>query len=157
MNERLPSQKNIDQIPFPKKAYLDAHTLILDGKEYDVYKLIDITSHISPTHIDLEKIKDQILEEECWNDAKKNTFSPKNLLDAYNESGSWEHLKKAHPEWMDHIRKTENADYNYPILMLDNEVIDGMHRLIKAITDNVPDIPVRIIDHLPEEAIYSKD
>ncbi len=58
------------------------------------------------------------------------------------------------PEWIDHINKTKNADYSYPILMLKNEVIDGMHRLIKAITDKVDTILAKVMDELPKEVIY---
>jgi hypothetical protein len=127
--------------------------LSLGDKSYDVYKLIRLSAHITPVEMETVQLEKQILGDECWTDANENKFSPRNLLAAYWQLGTWESVEREHPAWIDHIDKTKRADYSYPVLMYRNEVIDGMHRIIHALVDNAAVIPVRVLEELPEEAL----
>jgi hypothetical protein len=57
-------------------------------------------------------------------------------------------------DWAQHIRRVQNADYTtYPLLVIgDNQIVDGMHRLTKAWIDQVPEVTIRKIANMPAEA-----
>ncbi len=140
--------------PFPKESKLgNKHTFITDGgAEYDVYKLVHLTQETQPIKIKITDIENKIFVGVWWSDNNERKFSPKDLLDEYDKIKSWKEIENAHPEWKDHIKKVLEADYTHPILMHRDYVLDGMHRLIKAITEKVDCIPVKVLDQLPEEA-----
>lgn len=62
------------------------------------------------------------LNQNCWgNPQKKIKFSPKDVLE--------------HPTnkmYEKNMQKIGNADLKYPILIYNNNIVDGMHRLAKA-------------------------
>ena len=155
MNPEFLPDRKIETKTFPKESLFgDAHTLILGDKEYDVYKLIDYTREIVPVETRVETLKNQLSAEQTWSDSNNQTFSSKDLLTAYTELGSWEALELAHPEWTDHINKTKTADYRYPIILYKGELMDGTHRLVRAIIEKVEHIPVRNLEILPEDTLY---
>lgn len=142
---------------FPKKSVQgDAHTFGDGKKEYDVYMLIDLASSITAVEFSVSELSQKVLSEECWNDEFGNKFSPRRLLDAYRNAGAWEELLRVHPEWKEHIEKIVSADYRHPILLHRGELIDGMHRLLRAIVDGTEYIPSRNFDVLPDEALVSR-
>ncbi len=129
-----------------------AHTLHLDGVGYDVFKLIRLTLDVEPVEMETTQLEHQLLGENCWDDMRGEFFSPEQALEAYRRFRTWGNVALAHPTWSHHIEKIERADYRYPVLMYLGEIIDGMHRILHAITDGVAAIPVRVLDSLPEEA-----
>ena len=138
---------------FPKESKSGwEHSLTINGAEYDVYKLIHLTSEVPSTEIKLSGSEEKLFEGVWWSDNNKNKFLPKDLLSEFNKAGSWKTILAAHPEWKDHIKKVQEADYSHPILIHNNYVLDGIHRLIKAITEKANYISAKILDHLPEEA-----
>ncbi len=132
----------------------DEHTLTLGGRRYDVYKLIRLTSHIVPVELPGETLRELVSVEHCWTDSLERGFSPRELLGQYEECGSWELLECRFPHWSDHIRKVMEADCQYPILMYRGEVIDGMHRTVRATVDRLPTLRARKLDELPDTARY---
>ena len=144
-------------LEFPKESILGhAHTLRRGGVTYDVYKLIDLAKDVPVTTEKVAKLNNIGLEDLCWTDLNEIRFSPGELLEAYRKSGSLESLAINHPEFGVHIKRIRKADYSHPILMFEGDVIDGMHRLVKAIIDSVEFIPVKTITELPTQAIYNK-
>jgi hypothetical protein len=130
-----------------------AHTFSIDDKKYDVYKLIHLTEQIQQTDIQLSNFKSEKIEKNMWTDNKGKKFSPNELITAYIKYTTWQEVEKNYPEWSNHIKKIKNVDYNTPVLIYENDIIDGMHRLVKAILDKAESIPAKILDELPEEAI----
>jgi hypothetical protein len=131
----------------------DAHTLYLSGVEYDVFKLIRLTANVRPIWMDLIELKDHLLTEECWTDTNEVRFSPQQVLNAYRKLRSWRNVLLDYPTWVEHVEKIRQAEYRYPVLMYQGEVIDGMHRILHAIADGVAAIPVRVLKELPKEAL----
>jgi len=140
---------------FPKESrFDDAHSNTIDGKEYDVYKLIQYGEGIHPIKIEVNELSES-LDEACWQDIDGKMFAPTDLLNSFVELGSWEDVETRHPEWIRHIYKVKNADYSYPILTYKYRIIDGMHRLLKAQIEGIGDLSVRVIDEAPESALYN--
>lgn len=132
----------------------NAHLLILDGKAYDVYKLIQLSSNIEPVEMAAVQLENQLLGEECWEDSEGCVFSPRSLMKAFQDLVSVEAVSEKHSTWINHINKVRDADYSFPILMFHDQVIDGMHRIIHARVDSVESLPVRILFELPKHARY---
>jgi hypothetical protein len=124
--------------------------------QYDVYKLIHLTTHLPVTSIEVSKLICQ-LESKCWStDESYDLFSPNFLYEGYLIYRSWEDFQKLNRSLTTHILKVKNANYNFPLLMFEHQIIDGMHRLLKAYIDKVTVLPVRILQELPPEAIYKE-
>jgi hypothetical protein len=140
-------------LPLASTAH-NSHTLSLgDGKEYDVYRLIQYAQGVTPIEMRTAFLKTKLLSEECWTDVNERRFSPLALLTAYTTHRSWDETMKHHPAWCEHIEKTKKADYRFPILMYQDEVIDGTHRIIRASTENIAALPVRVLSVLPHETL----
>lgn len=102
---------------------------------YSVDMLIEITANNKIEEIPINSIEWN-LEEKVW---EKNT-SPKDVLD--NPS---KHEKEANC--------IEEADLKHPILLYKGEVIDGYHRLAKAIKQNKKSIKARVITEKQMDAV----
>lgn len=63
-------------------------------------------------------------------------------------------MKEAHPEWSVHIDKVIGVDYRLPALVHSGHLIDCVHRLTKALSENAQTLPVKILDELPSSAEY---
>ncbi len=133
----------------------DAHKLTVEGKSYDVYKLIRLTSHTEHVEMKISTLEPQILNK-CWKDSCQKDFSPRDLLSAYRTLGTWEAVAGEHPTWSDHIRRINQADRRYPLLLYQGDVVDGTHRLIRALVEGVENISAKILDKLPEEARHDQ-
>lgn len=67
-----------------------------------------------------------------WKDNKKS-FSPKDVL--------------ANPKkYADHYKRIKNVDLNYPIIIANNTIVDGVHRLTKCYIQKKKNINVYIFD-----------
>ncbi len=131
------------------------HTVTSNGVEYDVYKLIECASTIQPKRFAIQDFEDEMLEEACWTDSNNNAISPRDLMRAYVHHKSWSRIEDLHPSWHTHIAKVIDADYSFPILMYEQEIIDGMHRLVKAVSEGQTYIMVRTLEHMPDTARIS--
>ncbi len=62
------------------------------------------------------------LHQNHWFDREENLPTPHNVID--------------------HLRLIEACDLSFPIILdQDGRVMDGMHRICKAVIENVPEIP----------------
>ncbi len=132
----------------------DSHTRTLNEHRYDVYKLIDLARSFGSAEISVASIDRSAFEDRCWDDTNERLFSPNELLDSYRSLGSWNAVEAVHPEWKEHTKRVEGADLAHPILIYKDEVIDGMHRLVKALSEGRPSILAKHFEALPDEALY---
>ena len=74
--------------------------------------------------IPVDEIKNA-LEFKGWGDPRKKLYSPKDVL-------------KNPKKYPDEVKRIENADLKYPIIMFENPgfIVDGVHRLTKAVLEN---------------------
>ncbi|CAN5455963.1 hypothetical protein BH10BAC1_BH10BAC1_16620 [soil metagenome] len=138
--------------PFPKESTPQSTHLFVSksGASYDVYKLIDHAKDIKPVKVEVLDLEGE-LNRNCWIDTTGQKFSPQDLLSIYATQGSLVNVRKVRPEWRENILKIDSANYtDYPILIYNYTVVDGMHRLLKAKLDGVKDMYVKILDKLPE-------
>lgn len=141
---------------FPKESGMGStHTFYSNGKNYDVYKLIDYTKDVKPIRIDVKDFLSE-LGRQYWVDLDGNVIAPQEVLDEYNWlDKNWDNVIAIRPEWEKHIRKIIAADYlQYPVLVNDFRIIDGMHRLARAHLDGQTDIYARVVDKLPEDFVH---
>lgn len=96
-------------------------------KEYSVDMLIEITQNNKIENIPIEYLKWN-LEEKVWD----NNATPNMVLANPNK------YKKD-------MKRIKDADLKYPILIYNGEIIDGYHRLAKAVKENKKTIKARII------------
>lgn len=66
------------------------------------------------------------------------------IPESFKEDWSW---GQTHPS--DHIERCLNADLSYPILVWEDDIIDGSHRTIKALAQGQKTIRARVITELP--------
>lgn len=131
----------------------NVHTFTTGQRSYDVYKLIHLTVHIPTVDITVEELENLITCEHCWTDSAERPFSPRELLNAFEQLGSWDLVESRYPDWSDHIRKVRLAECQYPILMYRGGIIDGMHRTMRAVIEK-HQIKARRLRTLPDEARY---
>ncbi len=134
----------------------DSHTHTSNDHRYDVYKLIELARPFESSEIPIASIGQAALEDRCWDDLNEALFSPKQFLDSYESAGSWAALETAHPEWKEHIKRVAQADLSHPILICKDEMLDGMHRLIRALSEGRTSILAKHFDALPDEALYTE-
>jgi hypothetical protein len=123
---------------------------------YDVYQLIHSAANIAPVQMAVNELRKKFLDGQCWSDLDGGTFSPEEFLAQVERHRSLDGLgcNPNFSSWCDHVWKVRGADYRYPILMYRDKVIDGTHRLVHAIIDEIPTLPVRVFETLPPEALY---
>ena len=105
------------------------HSTIRDGKRLVWYteKLWNQTSDLSPFEIDVSSIKE--LDKDCWFGKKKPTLR----------------------EIARHCKKINNASLKYPIILnADGSLMDGGHRLCKAILEGHKTIKAVQFTSMPE-------
>ena len=134
------------------------HMADINGKIYDVYKLIELAKTIEPKMVPIATF-DNNKESTFWNAADGSRIEPSDIIDAIGEnteSVDWENLIKKYPDWEEHIESIRNADYEkHPILYTHKDVVvDGMHRLTKAWIDKIEEIKTRWLEELPDSALY---
>ena len=110
-------------------------TISDDKKIYSVDMMFDYINIFKPKYT---KIKtDQLLhnlEYKGWGDPKNNLFySPKQVL---------ENPKK----YKDEIKRINEAELKYPIIVYNNNIVDGVHRLSKSYLLNKKTIKAYIFD-----------
>lgn len=50
---------------------------------------------------------------------------------------------------LSHIERLSKVDIRYPPLIYNTQVVDGVHRIVWAYINNIPELEVKIIPHLP--------
>ena len=135
----------------------DWHMVEMEEGTYDVYQLIHSSAQIAPVQMAVIELRKKFLDGQCWTDLDGVPFSPEEFLAQVERHGSLNSLgcNPNFSSWCDHVWKIRGANYRHPILMHRDKVIDGTHRLVHAIIDKVPTLPVRILETLPPEALYT--
>ena len=103
---------------------VDGHTHI-----WDVRKLIDIAEKLPVEDVPLAQISE--IDETYWFDGSGPVPTCRAILD--------------------HMRLVENADLRWPIILCPNaRIMDGMHRVLKALHGGHTTIKARCLTTLPE-------
>lgn len=139
----------------------DSHTTEYDGVLYDAYKLIHFSESLPEENIPINTLS-YVSSNNYWKDSKGRWLGPHHILDVaekYGDNINWEEIIMNNPDWATEIEKIRNADYvNHPLLVVgDDYVVDGIHRLTKALLDKVLEIKIKRFDTLPVEAIYEEE
>ena len=96
---------------------------------WDVHRLVALSSHLTPQKIPLSEISE--LDENYW-------FGGPGDVPTCREIG-------------DHARLIDEADLAYPIILCSNRrVMDGMHRVLKAVNAGLETIDARVFEQDPE-------
>lgn len=148
-----------------ESAWGHAHTTVIDssGVEYDVYKLIDLAQELVVKQVAVADLRERAFEDKCWRNGDEGKESleigAKDIYDAVvSASGDYDEAIKANSPLARHIFKTMIADPSYPIILgPQGNIIDGMHRMTKAIIENREEIPVRQFNTMPQGAIYARN
>jgi len=139
----------------------DAHTATYEEHTIDVYKLIHLAETLEEETISLSDLEHEIEESRnCWKDSDGNWLGPHMILrelDTSSGSPDWDKLIKERPEWAKEVRKIMHARYDkYPLLLIKDKLVDGMHRLTKAFIDGATEIKVKRFGELPEGSLFSE-
>ena len=137
-----------------------SHFADINGKVYDIYKLIELAKTIEPKIIPITTFHTS-KENKFWNVEEDQRIGPSDIITALEKGEQnidWNGLIKKHPEWEEHIESIRNADYDtYPIIYTEKDtVVDGMHRLTKAWIDKTEEIKAKWLEELPDSAIYKE-
>lgn len=146
-------------LPEASKPF-DYHTADYGDKMVDVYKLIKMAESLPIEEVKMETLN-YFKTNNYWKDKNGNQISPAQIInEAAKSSGvpDWEQIVNEHPEWEKEITKVQNADYNnFPIILVDNEIMDGAHRLTKAFIDKLASIKAKRFPKLPLETLINQD
>lgn len=100
---------------------------------YSIPTLWDLTKDIPPTAVNIKTIE-YLLFLKNWRDDKGNKI---NIITVLNNKEKYKY----------HYQKILNCDLKYPILVqIDFRIIDGYHRLAKAVLENKKEILVKVIN-----------
>jgi hypothetical protein len=82
--------------------------------------------------------------EPLWDEFSKAQVTTWTIPDSFKSQWNW---GKDHPS--DHVERCLRADLSYPILVWEGKVVDGTHRIIKALAENRTTIEAKIISKMP--------
>lgn len=142
----------------PKESRLgDTHTADFGEHISDVYKLINLAGQLKVEEIDIPSLEN-FKENKYWIEKDgKSTLGAYEIVQEYVKNPDFDKIIKNHPEWQEEIEKIKKADYeNYPIILIGDVVIDGMHRLTEAWISGASKIKVKKFEKLPKETIIPK-
>lgn len=153
------NMKETFELP-PESVEGFTHTADINGKVYDVYKLIELAKAIKPKIVPTA-LFDNNKGSKFWITQEGQHIGPSDIINALGESVEdidWDDLRKKHPEWEEHIESIRNADYErHPIMYTQKDlIVDGMHRLTKAWIDKVEEIKAKWLEELPDSALYKE-
>lgn len=92
------------------------------GKNYGVTDLIEISKDIKPIDIKTETIY-------TWYNMLPSSYGIRDIVEL--------------------VERVNNADMNYPILMYQGFIMDGKHRLTKALLEGRKTVKVKVLTELP--------
>lgn len=134
----------------------DKHAADFGDHKLDVYKLIHLAEQLKEETIDLDDLGGNLYGM-YQKDANDQWLGPRQFIEAYKATPDFDAIIEKHPEWSYEIGKLRNTDYEgYPILLIGDTVIDGMHRLTKAYIEGAKTIRVKKFEDLPKETIIAE-
>ena len=132
----------------------DVHTAKHDGLHIDVYRLIHMTQDIPAEQVEIRDYLHQ-MGDLCWND-EFGKISPEFVVQICKEEGYEETIKR-YPSLANHVTKIQNSDYSFPVIIYKGWIIDGMHRLAKAVIDKQTTIKAVMLEEIPAGALMQED
>ncbi len=140
--------------PMPEEHSENFHTADHKGTTYDVYKLMEAAEALQEETVPIETF-DALKQQKYWHDNKGEWLGPSDIIELANRhNGNWNAMLLSNLDWAEHIKGTQAADYqtHHILVVGENEVIDGMHRLTKAWVDGATEIRIKRFESLPPEA-----
>ena len=111
-----------------------------NGIKYDVERLWHITRDNPIVTMDVDQFKKMVYSKP-WYDSQGNRIGPIDVVSS--DSG-----------YHDHKKRINVADMTYPILVeIDNQIVDGFHRIAKAYQESLKQVPVKYVS--PEQLHYA--
>lgn len=129
----------------------DRHLASHNEMTVDVYRLIHATESVPVQEMEVTEFQSE-LDEECWTDTSGEKISPSYVIGKIKEEEDLDTAAREHPELAEHIRRLGQADYSHPIIVYNGHILDGVHRLAKAVVDGEARVKVKILENIPEEA-----
>jgi len=83
--------------------------------------------------------------EKLWDFSNAIEVSSWEVTEEFLDSWSW---GQNHPS--QHIDRCLSADLSYPILIHEGKIVDGCHRVIKALAQGNTHIPAKVLTDLPD-------
>lgn len=135
------------------------HTTEFGGVKYDVRKLEAAAASLPVQNFDLSNkiVLAPILEGKYWRDTEGNSIGPADIITAFEENDrDLDRVLEVHPVWSEHIGKIRQVNYRTPLIVHKGQIIDGIHRLTKAVCEDAKTIPYREFDSLPSDTVYKE-
>ncbi len=132
-----------------------SHTSDFGEHKLDVYKLIHLAEKLDSEVVDISSLEHH-KNDDCWHDENGNWIGPYTLIALAKQcDGDFHKMVEGQNKFMiKEIEKVEKADYEkYSLILIGNQLVDGMHRLTKAWIDGVGEIKIKRFEKLPEETI----
>jgi hypothetical protein len=132
----------------------DSHLTTQGDDTYDVYRLIEHAESLPVETVSIHLLNDN-KQNICWDDDQKQMISPSVVLEAIGSSRpvDWDILIRTHPNLTEHLQKVRDANLQYPLLVFgEKELLDGMHRLVRAWIDGVDSIKIKRFTAMPADA-----
>lgn len=126
------------------------HTTTVFGKRYNVFTLWEFARQLPVETVSVSLFDKYREETDCW-----GNLGPKNLLGLVSLYGvHYNTMVLAQPSWASHIRRVQYCSNEYPLLVLgEDDVLDGMHRLTRAWIDGIQEIKIQRFLRMPKSAI----
>lgn len=157
-----PKSESVNEFTYPKESTPENIQTYGAGEDlYDVYKLIAIAEALPEEMVSVTSLVEVLLNERVWTDTQSRTVSVGEVLRIIEtnreERGGvvrWGGLQEEYPDLAYHFGRLQTVEYSTPILLLgENRVIDGIHRLLKAWVEGANEIKVKRFHELPRSAL----
>lgn len=124
---------------------LVVETTFVNGRVYANAELERYMETLPVEEVPLVELADQVGPEHTyWIDEVGAPLRPYDLLKDWNAA-------LENPLWKSHVASIQRANLDTPIWKVrDGHVIDGMHRLTRAVLDGVETVKVRFVDEIPD-------
>ncbi|MCX6714912.1 MAG: hypothetical protein NTX72_03790 [Candidatus Uhrbacteria bacterium] len=161
MSEVLRSQSGAKTFPIESTPD-NKHVAGFEDQTIDVYKLIELSKGLETQFVDLSRLESSVEEgNNYWHDSNGEWLGPAQIIQEaamFQGETKWSDLITRHPDWKDELLKIQRADYKqFPIIVIDNVVVDGIHRLTKAFIDGAEKIEIKHFAELPKEIVVPND
>jgi|AntRauTorcE11897_2_1112592.scaffolds.fasta_scaffold03428_2 hypothetical protein len=143
-----------EKIPLPNESQShDSHYAEFEGKSIDVYKLIRLAEDVEAIKTPTKNFEDH-LSNHYWHDSHGDWLGPQDIIDVCDGVANPQALTEDESYdsgLREHLKRVLDSDYTeYPIITIKGVVVDGMHRLTKAVIDGVDSIAVKDFAELPD-------
>ena len=122
----------------------DRQTVNIEGLNIDIYRLIPFIDGMKTENVDISSLAKFDRDAKYFTDANGNGLSPREIIEEYQRTPDFNEIIKNHPEWSQEIERVKKANYvEHPILFFEDNLLDGAHRLTRALIDGVKEVRVK--------------